>query len=84
MYCISRLHLNILIKDYSYYLQKKISDHIEKIGLGEVFIAPVDVYFIDKLSAVQPDLIYVSNENKTIMGDDGYFYGAPDLIVEVL
>ena len=62
----------------------KISNYLEKTKTGEVFISPVDVYFTHLLSAVQPDLIYVSNENKSIMGEDGYFYGAPDLIVEVL
>lgn len=65
-------------------LAKRISDHTEKTGLGETFIAPVDVYFENLLSAVQPDLIYVSNENSSIINEDGYFYGAPDLIIEIL
>ena len=28
--------------------------------------------------------MFVSNENKGIINEDGYFYGAPNLIVEVL
>lgn len=63
---------------------RNIANYVEEGKMGEVFISPVDVYFEDLLSAVQPDLIYVSNENKSIMNEDGYFYGAPDLIVEVL
>lgn len=65
-------------------LAKKLSDHTEKAKTGETFISPVDVYFESLLSAVQPDLIYVSNENSSIINEDGYFYGAPDLIIEVL
>ncbi len=63
---------------------KNISGHTEINQLGEVFIAPVDVYLEKLMSAVQPDLIYVSNQNTEIIGEDGYFHGAPDLIIEVL
>ncbi len=66
------------------HLAKKISQHIEKSQAGEVFISPVDVYLDEFLSAVQPDLIYVSDESKDIIKDDGYFHGAPDLVIEVL
>ncbi len=66
------------------FLFKKISHHTELLSLGEVFLSPVDVYFENLLSAVQPDLIYVSNQNMEIIGEDGYFHGAPDLIIEVL
>ncbi|MBA4138962.1 MAG: Uma2 family endonuclease [Segetibacter sp.] len=66
------------------FLARKISDHSEKTKTGEAFISPVDVYFEELSSAVQPDLIFVSKANIGIMNDDGYFYGAPDLIVEVL
>ena len=65
-------------------LAKKLSNHTETFSSGEVFISPVDVYFEDLSSAVQPDLIYVSNENMGIMHEDGYIYGAPDLVIEVL
>lgn len=65
-------------------LFRKISTHVENRKIGEVFISPVDVYFNHLLSAVQPDLIYISNENSGILNNDGYIYGAPDLIVEVL
>ena len=65
-------------------LAKKLSNHTDTANLGEVLISPVDVYFEDLTSAVQPDLIYVSNDNKHIMHEDGYIYGAPDLVIEVL
>ena len=65
-------------------LAKKLSNHTETFSSGEVFISPLDVYFEDLSSAVQPDLIYVSNENMGIMHEDGYIYGAPNLVIEVL
>ena len=58
--------------------------HANKLKLGEVVFLPVDVYFEDLISAVQPDIMYVSNENMHILHDDGYFYGAPNLIIEIL
>ncbi len=63
---------------------RNISTYAEAKKIGEAFISPVDVYFEHLLSAVQPDLIYISNENSNILKEDGYIYGAPDLIVEVL
>ncbi len=63
---------------------QRIANHLEETKQGMVAISPVDVYFEDLISAVQPDVMYVSNENMHILHDDGYFYGAPDLIIEVL
>ena len=40
-------------------LAKKLSNHTDTANLGEVLISPVDVYFEDLSSAVQPDLIYI-------------------------
>ncbi len=65
-------------------LAKKLSNHTDTANLGEVLISPVDVYFENLTSAVQPDLIYVSTKNMGIMHEDGYIYGAPDLVIEVL
>jgi Uma2 family endonuclease len=50
---------------------------------GEVVIAPMDVYLNGDI--VEPDIFWVSGVNsKCQLGDDGYWYGAPDLVVEVL
>lgn len=65
-------------------LAKKLSNHVDAANLGEVFIAPVDVYLELLTSVVQPDLLFISNANKGILNDDGYIYGAPDLVIEVL
>ncbi|MDZ4766685.1 MAG: Uma2 family endonuclease [Chloroflexota bacterium] len=51
---------------------------------GKTRIAPLDVH-IDGFNTPQPDVFWVSAANTGCrLGDDGYWYGAPDLIVEVL
>jgi Uma2 family endonuclease len=49
---------------------------------GEIFIAPLDVTFED-ISVVQPDLFYVSGEQKKIV-KDARIDGAPALVIEVI
>jgi Uma2 family endonuclease len=61
-----------------------ISEHVEKSNIGEAIISPFDVYFEELLSAVQPDLLIVLNENRHILREDGYIHGAPEVIIEVL
>ena len=48
---------------------------------GRVFLAPLDVFLRDH-SVVQPDLLYVSKERRSLVGER--VEGAPDLLVEVL
>jgi Uma2 family endonuclease len=51
---------------------------------GELRFAPVDVY-LDDLNVVQPDIFWVSGpESRCKLGDDDYWHGAPDLVIEVL
>ena len=54
-----------------------------KQKLGKALVSPVDVYLEKLLSAVQPDIIFISNDRMHIARKDG-IYGAPDLVVEVL
>lgn len=63
-------------------LQRIIEDFLLQNGLGELFNAPLDVIFEDGVNRVQPDLIYISNENKEIIKD--WIRGVPDLLVEVV
>ena len=52
-------------------------------GLGVVLYAPVDVIIqTEPLRTRQPDLLYVSNENRHIIGD--VVHWGPDLVVEIL
>jgi len=65
-------------------LSRRIGNFLEKTNIGEAIISPFDVYFDELLSAVQPDLSVVLNENRHILKEDGYIHGAPDIIIEVL
>lgn len=49
---------------------------------GDVMVSPMDVY-LDEINAFQPDVFWVA-EDSTCQERDGYFYGAPDLVVEIL
>lgn len=51
---------------------------------GQVRTAPLDVHFDDE-NIVQPDVFWISKpESRCQLGADGYWYGPPDLAVEVL
>lgn len=49
---------------------------------GEILLAPMDVHF-DEANIVQPDVIYIANSNLSIIRD-GFIFGVPDLLVEIL
>ena len=55
---------------------------LEKKPLGEVLIAPLDV-FLSEINVYQPDVIFVSNQRRSILTEQG-LEGPPDLVVEVL
>jgi Uma2 family endonuclease len=51
---------------------------------GTTVISPMDVHLDDE-NVVQPDVFWVSGaDSRCKLGDDGYWHGAPDLVVEVL
>ncbi len=49
---------------------------------GEIRIAPYDVHF-SKQNILQPDILFIKNENLNKIQDKGLF-GAPDIIIEIL
>src|SRR6266699_4185771 len=51
-------------------------------GLGTVVEAPIGVV-LDEEDGVQPDLVYVSRERSSVIGERGV-EGPPDLVAEVL
>ncbi len=64
-------------------IARRLADHVERAGLGDVAVAPVDVILdAERSLIVQPDVLFVSNERKSIIRDQ--IWGAPDLVVEVL
>ena len=61
-----------------------IWNFIHKKKIGKVFPAPYDVVFSrDPLQVVEPDLVFVSNEHFSIIGEKN-IQGVPDLTVEIL
>ncbi len=55
---------------------------VKRKRLGRVFNAPTDVIFDDD-EIFQPDIIFIRNENKSIIGRNA-IQGTPDLIVEII
>jgi Uma2 family endonuclease len=60
----------------------KMRLYTDENDLGKTLIAPFDVHF-DEENIFQPDILFVSKENKNCRIED-WVYGPPDLIIEVL
>ena len=57
---------------------------LKKLPKGKAVVSPMDVYLDDE-TVVQPDVFWVSGaDSRCKLGADGYWHGAPDLLVEVL
>jgi Uma2 family endonuclease len=50
---------------------------------GVTVISPMDVY-LDEQTVLQPDIFWVGDSSENCRLRDGYWYGAPDLVIEVL
>jgi Uma2 family endonuclease len=61
----------------------ELRSFIEQHSLGETFHAPYDVYLDDEENAVQPDIVFVSTQNSSIIKPHG-IVGVPDLVIEFL
>ncbi len=60
----------------------RLLQYVERKNLGEIFFSPIDV-FLDEHNVVQPDLVYISEEKRSIIGEKR-IEGAPDWIAEIL
>ncbi|MCX8020799.1 MAG: Uma2 family endonuclease [Chitinophagaceae bacterium] len=65
-------------------LFNQLYNHVEKTNNGIVICSPFDVYLEEQMSAVQPDILFISHQNMNILKEDGYAHGTPDLIIEVV
>jgi Uma2 family endonuclease len=64
-------------------LFRALDAYVAARGIGDVWLAPLDVILDEERALiVQPDLMFISNDNAWIVGDR--VCGAPDLVVEVL
>jgi Uma2 family endonuclease len=62
---------------------RALDAYVSARRIGEVWLAPLDVILDEKRALiVQPDLMFIANDNAWIVGDR--VRGAPDLMVEVL
>jgi Uma2 family endonuclease len=62
---------------------RALDAYVAARGIGEVWLAPLDVILDEERALiVQPDLMFIANDNAWIVGDR--VRGAPDLMVEVL
>lgn len=59
-----------------------IWNYVKQKNWGVVYYAPVDV-ILDKDKILQPDIVFVSKENSSILQQKGIF-GSPDLVIEIL
>jgi Uma2 family endonuclease len=59
-----------------------LGSYVQERQLGKVFISGLKVV-LDERTGVGPDLVYISRTRLDGLAKDGY-YGAPDLLVEVL
>ena len=63
-------------------LMIQLAVQVESSGIGEVIVAPYDVH-VDLFNTFQPDLLFVYNERRHILGQPAAA-GAPDVVVEIL
>lgn len=73
----NRIHQKLIGRIYSLILS-----HCDKMEIGEVYIAPSDVYLDDE-NVVQPDIYFVAANNLSILTNAGAD-AAPDLVIELL
>jgi Uma2 family endonuclease len=65
-------------------LAVKLVPFVREHGLGKVFTAPLDVVIRrDPLRTRQPDLLFISNARRYIIGRQ-VIEGGPDLVIEIL
>ena len=73
----NRKHQRILSR-----LDRELGRFTEERGLGEVYVAPFDVFLSDT-NVVQPDVLFVSRAREHRITEKNV-RGAPDLVIEIL
>lgn len=73
---------NTVHQSVSRNLEFLIWSFVKKKGTGQVFYAPIDVVLDDDV-VLQPDIVYVSNDNLNIICKNA-IQGTPDLAIEIV
>jgi Uma2 family endonuclease len=63
-------------------IEFRLCQWVETHPLGKVYNAPFDVV-LSQYDIVQPDLLYISNERRSIL-TEANVQGAPDFVIEIL
>ncbi len=64
-------------------LASALHQFVRQRTLGEVLFAPIDLILPGLASSVQPDILYISNENSGIVKEN-YIEGIPDWVAEII
>ncbi|MEO5359810.1 MAG: Uma2 family endonuclease [Nitrospirota bacterium] len=72
-----RRHQDIVIA-----IAKKILFHLEKYKSGKLYLSPIDVIFEEGINRLQPDILFVKNDNQGILQD--WIRGVPDMVCEIV
>ena len=70
----------IILKELAFAISAFVK-HNKKGSL--VLFAPCDVFLDEDSNAVQPDIIFISAEKRSIIKDDA-IHGIPDMLIEIL
>jgi Uma2 family endonuclease len=71
-------HQRIIAALYGY-----LWEYLKNQPVGEAFFAPIDVKLPNLATPVQPDLLFIANEQLSIVKEK-FIEGVPDLVVEVI
>jgi len=64
------------------HLSSEMHQFVNAQDLGEVLVAPMDVY-LDEENVFQPDILFIAKENFSLIEKDG-IHGPPDIVIEIL
>ncbi|MBF0618490.1 MAG: Uma2 family endonuclease [Nitrospirae bacterium] len=59
-----------------------IRQYVKKNNTGNVYLAPLDVIFEEGENRLQPDILFIRNENMAIFQD--WIRGVPDMVCEIV
>lgn len=72
-----------LHQELIYRLVRHIGQFVEDEQLGKIYFAPIDVILPDLAHPVQPDLLFIGEQQLDLVKEN-YIEGVPSLIVEVV
>ncbi|MBF0342949.1 MAG: Uma2 family endonuclease [Nitrospirae bacterium] len=69
-------------QDISQNINRLLVNHVYKNKLGKVYYSPLDVILKEGEQKLQPDLLFIKNENMAIFQD--WIRGVPDMVCEIV